>query len=73
MEPNDPTFEVHYKVSQLASMWKVGRETIRLLVKDEPGVLRIRQGRKKARTAYSIPTSVATRLHTRLSASVRRT
>ncbi len=26
----------------------VGRETVRKIVKDEPGVIQIRQGRKKA-------------------------
>ena len=35
----DSTFEVHYSVSDLARQWRLGRETVRLLVKDEPGVL----------------------------------
>ena len=47
-------------------MWNVGRETVRLLVKDEPGVINIRLGRKKSHTIYSVPESVAERIHTHL-------
>lgn len=63
---NDTTFEAHYSIADLARQWSVGRETIRLLVKDEPGVLKIRMGRRKAMTRYSVPESVARRVHTRL-------
>jgi hypothetical protein len=59
-------FETHYRIGELARMWGLGRETIRRLVKDEPGVIKIRMGRKKAHTIYSVPASVATRIHTRL-------
>jgi hypothetical protein len=62
----DTTFESHFTVGELARQWKLGRETVRLLVKDEPGVLRIRLGRRKALTRYSVPESVARRVHTRL-------
>jgi hypothetical protein len=62
----DSTFESHYSIGELARQWKLGRETVRLLVKDEPGVVRIRMGRRKAHTRYSIPESVARRVHTRL-------
>ena len=61
-----PTFERHYRIGELAEMWNLGRETVRLLVKDEQGVIRIRLGRKKAHTIYSVPESVAERIHTRL-------
>ena len=61
-----PAFERHYRIAELAQMWQLGRETVRLLVKDEPGVIRIRLGRKKAHTSYSVPESVAVRIHTRL-------
>jgi hypothetical protein len=44
----------------------LGRETVRKLVKDDPGVIKIRMGRKKAHTVYSIPESAARRIHTRL-------
>jgi len=59
-------FERHYRVGELAQMWKLGRETVRLLVKDEQGVIKIRLGRKRAHTIYSVPESVALRIHTRL-------
>lgn len=68
MLSNDMAFEVHYRVKQLADMWQLGRETVRLLVKDEPDVIRVRCGRKKSRTSYSVPESVATRIHNRLRA-----
>ncbi len=59
-------FEKHYRISELAQLWKLGRETVRLLVRDDPGVLKIRMGRKKAHTVYSVPESAARRIHTRL-------
>ena len=61
-----PAFERHYRIGELAEMWQLGRETVRLLVKDERGVIRVRLGRKKAHTIYSVPESVAVRIHTRL-------
>jgi hypothetical protein len=62
----DSTFEVHYSIGDLARQWRLGRETVRLLVKDEPGVLKIRMGIRKSLTRYSIPESVARRVHTKL-------
>jgi len=62
----DTTFEVHYAIGDLARQWRLGRETVRLLVKDEPGVLKIRMGARKAITRYSVPESVARRVHTKL-------
>ncbi len=62
----DTTFEPHYSIADLAKQWRLGRETVRLLVKDEPGVVKIQLGRNKAMTRYSIPESVARRVHTRL-------
>ena len=62
----DPTFERHYRIGELAAKWQLGRETVRLLVKGEHGVIKIRLGRKKAHTIYSVPESVAVRIHTRL-------
>jgi hypothetical protein len=65
--PVDTTaFERHYRISELAELWGLGRETVRLLVKDDPGVIKIRMGRKKAHTVYSVPESAAQRIHTRL-------
>jgi len=60
------TFEKHYRISDLARLWGLGRETVRKLVKDDPGVIKIRMGRKKAHTVYSVPESAAKRIHTRL-------
>ena len=63
---DDTTFERHYSIDDLAKLWRLGRETVRLLVKNEPGVLKIQLGRRKAMTRYSVPESVARRVHTRL-------
>ena len=63
---SDTTFEIHYSIGDLAKQWRLGRETVRLLVKDEPGVLKIQLGQRKALTRYSVPESVARRVHTRL-------
>ena len=59
-------FEKHYRIGDLARLWGLGRETVRKLVKDDPGVIKIRMGRKKAHTMYSVPESAAHRIHTRL-------
>ena len=59
-------FEKHYRVGELATLWGLGRETVRRLVKDDPGVVKLRFGRKKAHTTYSVPESAAQRIHTRL-------
>lgn len=42
----DTTFEPHYTIGDLSRQWRIGRETVRLLVKDEPGVVKIRMGRR---------------------------
>jgi hypothetical protein len=39
---------------------------VRKLVKDDPGVIKIRMGRKRAHTVYSVPESAVRRIHTRL-------
>ena len=41
------------------------------LVKDEGGVIKIHLGRKKEHTVYSVPESVAKRIHTRCGTAVR--
>ena len=65
--PTDTSYaEKHYRVGELAELWKLGRETVRLLVKDDPGVVKVRMGRKKSHTTYSVPESVAAKIHTRL-------
>ena len=66
MLSDNSTFEKHYGIGDLARIWGLGRETVRKLIKDDPGVIKIRMGRKKAHTFYSVPESAAKRLHTRL-------
>jgi hypothetical protein len=53
-------------ITDLKTQWAMGRETVRKLVKDEPGVVKIRLGKKQSNTTYSVPESVARRIHTRL-------
>ena len=57
--------EPHYKLATLAKMWRISRERLRLIFCDEPGVVKI-LGKTKKRTLYSIPESVARRVHLRL-------
>jgi hypothetical protein len=38
MPVDTTTFERHYRISELARMWGLGRETLRVMVKDEPGL-----------------------------------
>lgn len=64
--PDSNPFEKHYRIGELACMWGLGRETVRKLVKDDPGVIKIRMGRKKVHTIYSVPKSAARRIYTRL-------
>jgi hypothetical protein len=42
------------------------RTQVQQVVKDDPGVIKIRMGRKKAHTVYSVPESAAQRIHTGL-------
>jgi hypothetical protein len=42
MLPDDSAFERHYRIGELAKIWSLGRETVRLLVKDEPEVIKVR-------------------------------
>ena len=66
MGDDNTTFEKHYRVGELARLWNVGRSTVRTLVMNEPGVLKIKNGLKRAHIVYSVPESVAKRIHTRL-------
>jgi hypothetical protein len=63
---SDTTFEKHYRVGELATQWGISREILRKLVKDDSGVIKLRMGRKQSNTTYSIPASVAQKIHTRL-------
>jgi len=58
--------EKHYTINELCDLLKMSFSTVRLLVKDEPGVLKFqtskRCGAKRARTMYRIPESVLQRI-----------
>jgi hypothetical protein len=62
--------EQHYSLKQLAGLWNLSTDTIRNLIRHEPGVLRLEglgpSVGKRSYTTYSIPDSVATRIHQRL-------
>jgi hypothetical protein len=62
----DTAFEAHYSIAQLAKLWNISRETVRLLVKDEEAVIKIALGKKRKMCRYSIPESTARRIHTKL-------
>jgi len=63
---DNTAFEKHYRISDLARLWGLGRESVRRLIKDDPGVIKMQLGRKKSNTTYSVPESAARRIHTRL-------
>lgn len=58
--------EQHYRISELAGLWRIGRETVRLMVMNEAGVLKVRLGHKQSHTTYSVPESVVMRIHIQL-------
>jgi len=58
--------EEHYRIAEIVSLWGFGRETVRQLIKDEPGVLKLALGRKGAHLTYSVPDSILKRIHNRL-------
>jgi hypothetical protein len=66
MSTQSAAFERHYRIAELCELWGVGRETLRKILIDEPGVMKIRLGRRKYHTTYSVPASVAERIHMRL-------
>ena len=62
--------EKHYTPTELAIMWHLSPATIRKIIRNEPGVLKL-QGTgtacgKRSYTTFSIPESVALRIHERL-------
>jgi hypothetical protein len=65
-----PMEERHYKPAELAAMWGFSAGTVRRLIQDELGVLRLQgvgpTAGKRQYTTYSIPASVAARIHERL-------
>ena len=63
----DTCFEDHYSIADLAKKWRISRESVRLLILDEPGIIRLSLGRTSM-CRYSVPATVARRIHTRLTA-----
>ena len=63
----------HYTVSELAKRWHLSPNTVRRLVADEPGVIKITVGpllrnrRKRHLVSLRIPERVALRVHAKLS------
>ena len=62
----DGYLDDHFSIDDLSKKWRISRETVRLLVKDEPDVIRIQLGKKRKMCRYSIPSSAAKRIHTLL-------
>ena len=56
----------NYTPAQLMAKWGYSRPTVIRLIKNEPGVLKLRMGPKGARTAYSVPEEVERRILHRL-------
>ena len=73
MRPQNPAVsatEKHFTPDELAELWGVSAETIRITFRGEPGVLRLQQPTKGKRqyVLMRIPESVAERVHRKLSA-----
>ena len=65
MQAQETTFERHYSVDELASLWGVSEDFVRRLFLHEPGVVvffKHRTGKRTYRTVR-IPESVARRVH----------
>lgn len=65
-----PIDDRHFTPAELAEMWGVSPETIRVLFREEPGVLKIGPNGTKFKRGYKtlrIPQSIAERVYTRLS------
>jgi hypothetical protein len=62
--------ERHYKVKELSDWWNLSEQTIRDLVRNEDGVLRLSNlgpsVGKRSYTTFIVPESVALRLYQRL-------
>jgi hypothetical protein len=63
---DEKVFEKHYRIAGLAKLWGLGRECVRQLVKIEPDVIGVKSGKKHAHTTWSVPESVARRIHAKL-------
>ena len=58
--------EKHYTITELCDLLQMSFSTVRLLIKDEPGVLKFQTSKrcaaKRTRTMYRIPESVLQRI-----------
>ena len=68
MQAQETTFERHYSVDELASIWGVSDDFVRRLFLHEPGVVVFFKHRPGKRTyrVLRIPESVARRVHRRM-------
>lgn len=62
----DTFTEKHYTLKEVAEHLKVSHDTARRLVMNEPGVVHVRLGKKKALTKYVVPESVLRRIYNRM-------
>jgi hypothetical protein len=64
------SWELHYTVDDITEMWKLSRDSVRRLFRDEPGVLAISPRQRRGKRAYvtlRIPASVVERVHRKIS------
>ena len=67
---DQPHWEKHFTVAELAQMWHLGRSTVKNWFEREPGVVRhgehrLRKGRQRPYVSLRIPQSVADRVYKR--------
>lgn len=70
MQTQETTFERHYSVDELASIWGVSDDFVRRLFLHEPGVVVFFKHRpgKRVYRILRVPESVAQRVHRRMEA-----
>lgn len=62
--------DAYYSVDEIAALWKLSRDSVRRLFKNEPGVLAIAPRQRRGKRGYvtlRIPSSVVERVHRKLS------
>lgn len=73
LEGSSIAHDQHYTVAELAKRWHLSPNTVRRLVADEPGVIKLTMGpllrsrRKRHLVSLRIPERVALRVHAKLS------
>lgn len=68
MQAQQTTFERHYSVDELASIWAMSNDFVRRLFLHEPGVVVFckQQPGKRVYRVIRVPESVAKRVHRRM-------